>query len=307
MSDPLPPILSVGTRVVALVEVRGDHGRPLHPAGAAGVVAAAPGDPWHSYRVRFPDGGEFALKRRDFSTLSEHQRGGVGGALVEHDLWDHVIYKCVVGSRAYGLDTGDSDTDRRGVYLPPADRHWSLFGVPEQLENKLTDEVYWELGKFLTLGLKANPNALECLYTPLVEHASPLAEELRGLRGAFLSKLVYGTYNGYVMSQFKKLQADLRNKGRVKPKHVMHLIRLLLAGIATLRDGEVPVRVADEHREALLAIRRGEVTYEAANAWRLRLHAEFDAAARATALPERPDYGRVNAFLLRARRSAISS
>ena len=307
MADPAEHILSVGTRVVALVEVRGEHGRPIHPVGAAGVVAVAPGDPWHAYRVRFPDGGEASLKRRELSTLSEHQRGDVGGALVEHDLWHHVIYKCVVGSRAYGLDSDASDVDRRGVYLPPADRHWSLFGVPEQLENKRTDEVYWELGKFLTLGLKANPNALECLYTPLVEHATPLAEELRAMRGAFLSKLVYGTYNGYVMSQFKKLQADLRNKGSVKPKHTMHLIRLLLVGVATLRHGEVPVRVADEHRDALLAVRRGEVPNAEANEWRLKLHAEFDDAARATSLPERPDYAWVNAFLLRARRSALDS
>ncbi|MEZ4727824.1 MAG: nucleotidyltransferase domain-containing protein [Caldilineaceae bacterium] len=41
----------------------------------------------------------------------------------------------MVGSRAYGLAHEESDTDRRGVYLPPADLHWSLYGVPEQLEN----------------------------------------------------------------------------------------------------------------------------------------------------------------------------
>jgi len=29
------------------------------------------------------------------------------------------------------------------------------------------------------------------------------------MREKFLSRMVYQTYNGYVMSQFKKLQADL--------------------------------------------------------------------------------------------------
>ena len=209
-----------------------------------------------------------------------------------------------VGSRAYGLDDADSDTDRRGVYLPPADVHWSLYGVPEQLENLDTEETYWELQKFLTLALKANPNILECLYTPLVEHASPLAEELRSMRDSFLSRMVYQTYNGYVFSQFKKLQSDLRNKGQVKWKHVMHLVRLLLAGVTTLRESRVPVD-AGEHRERLLAIKRGEVPWDEVEAWRLRLHAEFDAAFEQTALPDRPDYGRANAFLLRARRSAL--
>ena len=54
--------------------------------------------------------------------------------------------------------------------------------MPEQLENDETQEAYWELQKFLTLALKANPNVLECLYTPLVEHATPLAQELLDMR-----------------------------------------------------------------------------------------------------------------------------
>ena len=59
----------------------------------------------------------------------------------------------------------------------------------------------------------------------------------------FLSKLVFQTYSGYVASQFKKMQADIRNQGRVKWKHVMHLIRLLLSGIHVLREGFVAVAV----------------------------------------------------------------
>jgi hypothetical protein len=188
--------------------------------------------------------------------------------------------------------------------LPPAEMQWSLFGVPEQIEDDATQETYWELQKFLVLALKANPNVLECLYTPLVEHATSLAEELLARRGSFLSKLVYQSYNGYVMSQFKKLSGDLRNKGEVKWKHVMHLIRLLLSGVTALREGVVPVRV-EEHRERLLAIRGGEMAWAEVDGWRVRLHEEFDAAFAATRLPERPDYAGVNAFLIKARRAMV--
>ena len=88
------------------------------------------------------------------------------------------------------------------------------------------------------MALKANPNMLECLYTPLVEHATPLAQELlRDARALSVVKMVYQTYNGYVMSQFKKLEQDLRNRGEVKWKHAMHLMRLLLSGISALREG----------------------------------------------------------------------
>ena len=124
------------------------------------------------------------------------------------------------------------------------------------------------------------------------------------MRSAFLSRLVYQTYNGYVVSQFKKAKADLRNHGKVKWKHVMHLLRLQLQGIAVLREGVVRVHVG-EHRDGLLAVRRGELTWDETEAWRLRLHAEFDAAAASTTLPERPDYERVNDFLVRARRAAV--
>lgn len=43
-----------------------------------------------------------------------------------------------------------------------------------------------------------------------------LAEELLTMRSGFLSKLVYHTYNGYVLSQFKKLEQDLRTTGTLK-------------------------------------------------------------------------------------------
>ena len=298
---------SVGTQVVTLVDIPGSAGLVLHPRGTVGVVVKSPADREHSYRVRFPDGFEAALKRNEVTMLAQFKEGEIGdSALVaQADLYERVIYRCVIGSRAYGLADTESDVDRRGIYLPTADLHWSLYGVPEQLENHETQEAYWELQKFLVLALKANPNVLECLYTPLVEKATPLAEELLGMKAIFLSRMVYQTYNGYVLSQFKKVQADIRNKGQVKWKHVMHLIRLLLSGIGVLRDAIVPVKV-DAHRDRLLAIRRGEVPWEDVEKWRLGLHQEFNAAFEKTKLPERPDYERANAFLISARRRALS-
>lgn len=230
---PPPPILPVGTQVVSQVAVRNIEGAIAHPRGAVGVIVAAPSDATHAYRVRFPDDFQCSLGRGEIVTLAHYQQGvmtAAGEVLADYNLYDRIIYRCVMGSRAFALDDDTSDTDRRGVYLPPAELHWSLYGVPEQLENEQTQEAYWELQKFITLALKANPNILECLYSPLVEHITPLGQKLVDLRERFLSKLVYQTYNGYVMSQFKKLSADLRNQGQVKWKHVMHLIRLLLAG-----------------------------------------------------------------------------
>jgi uncharacterized protein len=300
-------ILPAGTQIVTRAEIKGADGQILCPRGAVGEIVKAPDDGSHSYRVRFVNGVEAALHRHEITIRKQYQQAAAQPSedlLAEYDLHDFVIYRCIVGSRAFGLAGDESDTDRRGIYLPPADLQWSLYGAPEQLENDATQECYWELRKFLILALKANPNILECLYTPLVETATPIAEELLAMREIFLSKLVYQTYNGYVMSQFKKLEQDLRAAGAVKWKHAMHLIRLLMSGVTALREGFVPVNVA-ENRDLLLAIRGGEMEWDEVNRLRLDLHRRFDEAFTNTKLPERPDYGRANAFLIRARRAMV--
>lgn len=85
----------------------------------------------------------------------------------------------------------------------------------------------------------------------------------------------------------------------------MHLIRLLISGVSVLRNGFVSVRM-EEHRDQLLAIKRGEVPWEETERWRLTLHREFDRALAETTLPERPDYKKANALLVKARRAALS-
>jgi predicted nucleotidyltransferase len=192
-------IYSVGTQVVALRNIAAEGGRILHPRGSVGVVVRSPADLNHSYRVRFLDGFEEPLRRDELTMLAQYKEGEIGDSQVTaqgSDLFARVIYRCVVGSRAFGLEGEDSDTDYRGIYLPRADLHWSLYGVPEQIDREETQEQYWELQRFLVLALKANPNVLECLYTPLVEKITPLGEELLQMRSSFLSRLVFQTYNG---------------------------------------------------------------------------------------------------------------
>jgi hypothetical protein len=119
--------------------------------------------------------------------------------------------------------------------------------------------------------------------------------------------MIFQTFNGYALSQFKKIEQDLRNLGEVRWKHAMHLLRLLLTGAATLREDRVPVRV-EAHRERLLAVKAGALPWPEVDAWRRELHHDFERALAQTRLPERPDYEAANRFLIKARRarSAIS-
>lgn len=216
------------------------------------------------------------------------------------ELAPHLVYRCVIGSRAYGLAQEGSDTDRRGVFVAPAELQWSLDGPPSHI-GRPDEELYWELQRFLVLALKANPTVLECLHTPLVEHVTPIGEELLGLRAAVLSKLVHRSYGGYVDAQFAKAERHRQTHGESRWKNVMHLIRLLIAGTTLLSEGRVEVAVG-EWRDRLLAVREGEVPWEEVEAWRARLQAGFDAALTRSPLPEQPDRQRVDAFLISVRR-----
>ncbi|SPE60192.1 conserved hypothetical protein [Verrucomicrobia bacterium] len=301
-----PNNIFAGTQVVSLVEVRGTNNSLVHPRGAVGVVTRTPAVAGESFLVRFPDGFEKSLERSQIEVLKHFKdRLGDGSQPAEFDLESFIIYRCVVGSRAYGLDNDESDTDRRGIYLAPAELQWSLFGAPEQFEDNATQSCYWELQKFLTMALKANPNILECLYSPMVEKAAPLGAQLIAARQGFLSQMIFQTFNGYAMSQFKKIEQDIRNQGEVRWKHAMHLLRLLLTGAATLREFRVPVRV-EAHRERLLAVKRAELPWAEVDAWRKELHKDFERALTETKLPERPDYEAANRFLVKARRGMAS-
>lgn len=297
-------ILPNGTQVVTLTESKVLNETRLHPSGTVGRIKAAPPDATHFYLIEFLDGSLVSLKRNEFSIRRHYQTDVALSGAENAGLKDFIIYRCVVGSRAFGLDDENSDYDYRGIYLPPAELHWSMYGVPEQLEDKAKEECFWELQKFLILALKANPNILECLNTPLVEYKNEIAEELLAIKHIFFSKLVYQTYNGYVMSQFKKLEQDLRARGEIRWKHAMHLIRLILQGIEILKKGELEVKVT-ENRERLLSVKRGEISWEELNIWRLDLHKHFEKAFSETRLPDKPDYERANDFLIMARRKMV--
>ncbi|CAL2061864.1 Nucleotidyltransferase [Streptomyces murinus] len=220
---------------------------------------------------------------------------------------DHTIYACVMGSRAFGLATDASDTDRRGVYLAPTALFWRFEKPPAHVEGPGEEQFSWELERFCELALRGNPNILECLHSPLVEHLDDTGRELLSLRGAFLSVQVYDTFTRYALGQRKKLDADVRTTGAPRWKHAMHLLRLLASCRDLLRTGELHLDVGD-HREPLLAVKRGEVPWAAVESWTTRLATETETALRRTSLPPEPDHARVADFLFRARRdSALES
>lgn len=295
-------ILPVGTQVVLRFAHRRPHAPDPKPPGSVGVVVEAPASNDRAYLVRFLDGEELQVKFGELLVRrSDHSVELI--ATPGPDVTPFVVLRVLLGSRAFGLSTESSDEDRRGVYLPPAEWHWGLVKPPEQAEtfSPGVEETLWEVEKFVRMALQAKPNILEVLWSPVVLFRDETGDELRAMRTAFLSKHLYQTYSGYVLSQFRLMQKTQAKTGQYKVKHAMHLIRLLHSGVHALRDGDIRVDVG-EHREELLAIRRGEVPFDAVMARALELDRQFQEAFTGTTLPDRPDTEAANRFLVRARR-----
>ena len=297
-------VIPNGTQVVLTKgrAVAGENEPLFKKPGAVGVVVKCPPNNEGDYVVQFADGDQVEASFDDLVL----RRQEIDLQLAEIPEFEpQVIFRCQTGSKAYGLSHEASDDDYRGIFIPPADVHWSLFDVPRQLEfTDGHDEVYFEIERFLKLALKANPNILEMLWTPMVLYASPLGERLLEIREAFLSKHVYKTYSGYVLSQFRKMRNQFVKTGDFKPKHAMHLIRLQHSGIAALKTGQVMVEVNDL-QPLLMSIRNGEIDFETVRQMAINLDASLQKEFEQTDLPEQPDFATVNAFLIEARRSQV--
>lgn len=216
---------------------------------------------------------------------------------------EHTVYACVMGSRAFGLATEDSDTDTRGVYLAPTPLFWRFDKPPAHVEGPAPEQFSWELERFCELALRNNPNVLECLHSPLVVHTTEWGRELLDLRGAFLSRRAHATFVRYAGGQRRKLEADVRQYGHPRWKHAMHLLRLLGSCRDLLRTGELRIDVGAD-RERLLAVKRGEVPWPEVESWMNRLQDESDTALGTSPLPPAPDHARVQDLLVRARRAS---
>lgn len=125
-----------------------------------------------------------------------------------------IIYEVVSGSKAYGLNTKDSDTDIKGIYVLPENDFYG-FEYIDQVSDESNDIVYYEIKKFITLLSKSNPTMLEMINTPKqsIIYQSQLFPNLEMKK--IFSKECYNTFARYAYSQVKKARG--LNKKIVNP------------------------------------------------------------------------------------------
>lgn len=136
-----------------------------------------------------------------------------------------LAYEYVRGSQLYNTalppinGVEQSDTDYGGVYIAPIS---TLMGLPEMYEPQVSDAkhdtTFYELGRWVELLMKANPNALESLFVPqdkIIGNVHPAVQLIIDNRDLFVTKECFNSLSGYAVSQIKKCRG--LNKKCVQP------------------------------------------------------------------------------------------
>ncbi len=114
-----------------------------------------------------------------------------------------VVLSALAGSHAYGLNTPESDEDFRGVFVADKSAFYSQ-NFPLEVSDESNDQSYFELEKFKTLLLKANPTVLEFLAFP-EENIRERHELFHKFKAEdYLTKQCLASYTGYALGQIRK-------------------------------------------------------------------------------------------------------
>ena len=247
------------------------------------------------------------------------------------------ILRATVGSTVHGLHHGgQDDRDEMAVFVEPPEYlvglsraptiRGGLYGFEHFVERTQPegvrsgpgdlDLVAYSLRKYVRLALRGHPTILLLLFVPdkdlLVK--TELGEELRALRPALLSRRAGRGYLGYLRGQKERLLGTRGQKRVNRPelveahgydtKYAMHAARLGHQGLELLETGWLTLPLPEPARSRVMAIRRGERSFEEAIAEIEDVERKLADELERTSLPPEPDRERVDAFLVDAYRRA---
>jgi predicted nucleotidyltransferase len=125
---------------------------------------------------------------------------------LEDFVTKNLIYHVVCGSHSYGLNTPESDIDKKGICIVPKEY---LFGLGTFEQQELgADETIYSLHKFVRLAFDCNPNIIEILFTDpqFILFINKYGQLLRDNRHLFLSKRARYSFGGYAIAQLKRIK-----------------------------------------------------------------------------------------------------
>lgn len=119
-----------------------------------------------------------------------------------------IIYEVISGSHAYGTNVEGSDVDVRGVYIQPLQTMLGINDYVPQVSDETNDTTFYELGNFIELAAKGNPNIMELLNMPesQVVYKHPIFDQIftEDIKKKFLTTKLRHSFSGYAYAQIKK-------------------------------------------------------------------------------------------------------
>lgn len=152
---------------------------------------------------KIPELPEFSEELKKFweNEVSDHEPTETEKRVAEKGK---LVIKVAAGSQSFGLATATSDVDIHGVYVLNWEER-ARHDAPMQIAEKMNNEVYWDITKFLSELNSANPQALEMLYAPrhCVFMGWELLEAIRN-RFDFLTMRCNKSFSEYARGQVDK-------------------------------------------------------------------------------------------------------
>lgn len=171
-----------------------------------------------------------------------------------------VLYAVESGSRAWGVESPDSDYDVRFVYVRPRNDYLRLQETRDVIEWQLDDVLDingWDLNKTLIQFHKGNAVLFEWANSPVVYKTTPQWEQIRACAKPYFSeKVALHHYRGTASATWQQfLRGDM-----VRYKKYIYALRPLLACKYIEEKHEIPpVRFEDLLRQELPGELTGEI------------------------------------------------
>lgn len=218
-----------------------------------------------------------------------------------------LLLEAQVGSKAYGLQNAQSDTDKLAVFAATTDKVLSLAGL-SNLDKTIVqtnpDITCHEIGKFLQLALTANPTITELLWVESYLNSAPLGLQLVELRSSLLStKAVIDSYIGYTYAQIKRINQMVISDHARNRKHARHTFRLLIQAEQLLLTGKLTLHLGE--KVELVGQMADLSVNNFAKFASVVEEKIIDLKNHKSQLPDKPDTDRVEKYLLTLRRSML--
>ncbi len=189
-----------------------------------------------------------------------------------------VICRIVAGSRLYGLETPDSDTDTRGVFLNTDPGEILGLSRRDVIKHESEDTLLLEFRHFMGHLKRNSTSALELLFADGFEIIEDEFRRVRENRFSLIdSELFYASLLGYIRNERRLANGERtgelggKRKSQVEkygfsPKNFSHLLRLAFCGEFFFRTSFYPVNLSGtDFRDLVFSVKAEPWRHDRAN------------------------------------------